>query len=139
MPEIISCRTGLDSPDLDCTDRSLGLGQLYVSNLGRELACADSASNAVSDAKGRVPAFNLTLAITAVFAGAAAFAPSFGWLCCALFWVGTGIGGSMPTDGTLYVVTVGLIASGADLIPGLRFLENVPKTRHYLLTALSVL
>ncbi|GAA5988837.1 hypothetical protein JCM10908_006191 [Rhodotorula pacifica] len=72
-----------------------------------------------SDAKGRVPAFNLTLAITAVFAGAAAFAPSFGWLCCALFWVGTGVGGSMPTDGTL-------------------FLENVPKTRHYLLTALSV-
>ncbi|KWU45077.1 MFS general substrate transporter [Rhodotorula sp. JG-1b] len=72
-----------------------------------------------SDAKGRVPAFNLTLAITAVFAAAAAFAPSFGWLCCALFWVGTGIGGSMPTDGTL-------------------FLENVPKTRHYLLTALSV-
>ncbi|POY76307.1 hypothetical protein BMF94_0502 [Rhodotorula taiwanensis] len=72
-----------------------------------------------SDAKGRVPAFNLTLAITAVFALAAAFAPSFGWLCCALFWVGTGVGGSMPTDGTL-------------------FLENVPKTRHYLLTALSV-
>ncbi|GAA5862448.1 hypothetical protein JCM3774_002521 [Rhodotorula dairenensis] len=72
-----------------------------------------------SDAKGRVPAFNLTLAITAVFAGAAAFAPSFAWLCFALFWVGTGIGGSMPTDGTL-------------------FLENVPKTRHYLLTALSV-
>ncbi|BGP56209.1 hypothetical protein JCM8202_002100 [Rhodotorula sphaerocarpa] len=72
-----------------------------------------------SDAKGRVYAFNLTLAITAVFATAAAFAPSFGWLCFALFWVGTGVGGSMPTDGTL-------------------FLENVPKTQHYLLTALSV-
>lgn len=56
---------------------------------------------AVSDAKGRVYAFNLTLAITAVFATAAAFAPSFGWLCFALFWVGTGVGGSMPTDGTL--------------------------------------
>ena len=86
----------------------------FVSGTEREHACADAASNAVSDAKGRVPAFNLTLAITAVFAGAAAFAPSFGWLCCALFWVGTGIGGSMPTDGTLYVARQVFSASMAN-------------------------
>ncbi|BGP00472.1 hypothetical protein NBRC10513v2_006274 [Rhodotorula toruloides] len=72
-----------------------------------------------SDAKGRVPAFNLTLCVTAVFSMAAAFAPSFGMLCLALFLLGTGVGGSMPTDGTL-------------------FLENVPRSSHYLLTALSV-
>ncbi|GEM12452.1 MFS transporter [Rhodotorula toruloides] len=72
-----------------------------------------------SDAKGRVPAFNLTLCVTAVFGMAAAFAPSFGTLCLALFLLGTGVGGSMPTDGTL-------------------FLENVPRSSHYLLTALSV-
>ncbi|GAA6041511.1 hypothetical protein JCM8097_001915 [Rhodosporidiobolus ruineniae] len=72
-----------------------------------------------SDAKGRVPAFNLTLLLTAVFGLASAFAPSFGWLCFALFLLGTGVGGSMPTDGTL-------------------FIENLPKTSHYLLTALSV-
>ncbi|GAA5828757.1 hypothetical protein JCM3770_004695, partial [Rhodotorula araucariae] len=72
-----------------------------------------------SDAFGRVPAFNLTICFTAVFGIASAFAPSFGWLCTALFCLGTGVGGSMPTDGTL-------------------FLENTPKTKHYLLTALSV-
>ncbi|GAA5866253.1 hypothetical protein JCM1840_004056 [Sporobolomyces johnsonii] len=72
-----------------------------------------------SDARGRVAAFNLTLLLTSVFGLASAFAPNFGTLCFALFWLGTGVGGSMPTDGTL-------------------FLENVPKTRHYLLTALSV-
>ncbi|GAA5955345.1 hypothetical protein JCM21900_005777 [Sporobolomyces salmonicolor] len=72
-----------------------------------------------SDVRGRVAAFNLTLLLTSVFGLASAFAPNFGTLCFALFWLGTGVGGSMPTDGTL-------------------FLENVPKTRHYLLTALSV-
>ncbi|GAA5995852.1 uncharacterized protein JCM10292_004787 [Rhodotorula paludigena] len=72
-----------------------------------------------SDAFGRVPAFNLTICVTSVFGIGSAFAPSFGWLCFALFCMGTGVGGSMPTDGTL-------------------FLENTPKTKHYLLTALSV-
>ncbi|GAA6007178.1 hypothetical protein JCM10207_001534 [Rhodosporidiobolus poonsookiae] len=72
-----------------------------------------------SDARGRLPAFNLTLCLTAIFGLASAFAPSFGWLCFALFLLGTGVGGSMPTDGTL-------------------FLENIPKTSHFLLTGLSV-
>ncbi|GAA5864177.1 hypothetical protein JCM8547_001280 [Rhodosporidiobolus lusitaniae] len=72
-----------------------------------------------SDAHGRLPAFNLTLFLTAIFGLASAFAPSFGWLCFALFLLGTGVGGSMPTDGTL-------------------FLENIPQTHHYLLTGLSV-
>ncbi|KAK4052685.1 hypothetical protein OIV83_001972 [Microbotryomycetes sp. JL201] len=49
-----------------------------------------------SDAQGRTPAFNFTLLLTSLF----------------------GVGGSMPTDGTL-------------------FLENVPRSSHYLLTALS--
>lgn len=40
-------------------------------------------------------------------------------LCLTLFLLGTGVGGSMPTDGTL-------------------FLENLPKRKQYLLTALSV-
>ncbi|GAA5891536.1 hypothetical protein JCM6882_004503 [Rhodosporidiobolus microsporus] len=72
-----------------------------------------------SDAHGRLPAFNLTLCLTSIFGILSAFAPSFGWLCFALFLLGTGVGGSMPTDGTL-------------------FLENLPKTSHYLLTGLSV-
>ncbi|BGP19080.1 hypothetical protein JCM10213v2_007167 [Rhodosporidiobolus nylandii] len=72
-----------------------------------------------SDARGRLPAFNLTLLLASVFGLASAFAPSFGWLCFALFLLGTGVGGSMPTDGTL-------------------FLENIPKTSHFLLTGLSV-
>ncbi|GAA5903456.1 MFS transporter [Sporobolomyces salmoneus] len=72
-----------------------------------------------SDARGRLPAFNLTLCFTAVFGISSAFSPNFPTLCLALFLLGTGVGGSMPTDGTL-------------------FLENIPKTSHYLLTALSV-
>ncbi|KAM0786773.1 hypothetical protein ACM66B_002208 [Microbotryomycetes sp. NB124-2] len=71
-----------------------------------------------SDAQGRTPAFNFTLLLTSLFGIASSFAPSFHWLCFALFWLGTGVGGSMPTDGTL-------------------FLENVPRSSHYLLTALS--
>jgi hypothetical protein len=54
-----------------------------------------------SDAKGRLPAFNLTLFVTAVFGIASAFSPNFPTLCLSLFCLGTGVGGSMPTDGTL--------------------------------------
>ncbi|KAI5477168.1 MFS transporter [Pseudohyphozyma bogoriensis] len=71
-----------------------------------------------SDAKGRSPAFHLTLCVTSVFGLLSAAAPTFPLLCLGLFGLGTGVGGSMPTDGTL-------------------FLENIPKTHHFLLTALS--
>lgn len=54
-----------------------------------------------SDSQGRTTAFNLTLLLTSIFGLASAFAPSFAWLCIALFGLGTGVGGSMPTDGTL--------------------------------------
>lgn len=89
------------------------MGQVRASNLTCGLFTD-------SDSQGRTPAFNLTLLLTSIFGLATAFAPSFFWLCFALFWLGTGVGGSMPTDGTL-------------------FLENIPKTSHYLLTALSAL
>ena len=56
-----------------------------------------------SDSQGRTPAFNFTLLLTAVFGILSAFAPTFPWLCLALFGLGTGVGGSMPTDGTLCV------------------------------------
>lgn len=58
--------------------------------------------------------------MTSVFGLLCGFSPSFEVLCFLLFCLGTGVGGSMPTDGML-------------------FLENIPKTRHYLLTALSFL
>lgn len=72
-----------------------------------------------ADAYGRRGPFNGTLFMTAIFGLLTGFAPSFSWLCLSLFGLGMGVGGSMPTDGTL-------------------FLENIPKTRHYLLTSLSV-
>lgn len=68
---------------------------------------------------GRKNAFNATLLITAVFGLFSSFAPSFPTLCLSLFLLGTGVGGSMPTDGTI-------------------FLESLPQRKHYLLTALSV-
>jgi MFS family permease len=72
-----------------------------------------------SDSFGRVRAFNGTLLLTAFFGISACFANSFAVLCCCFFGLGLGVGGSMPTDGTL-------------------FLENLPNEYHYLLTALSV-
>ncbi|KAG8719743.1 hypothetical protein FRC08_002103 [Ceratobasidium sp. 394] len=72
-----------------------------------------------SDVVGRRMAFNLTLAFTGLFGVLACFASSFRSLCFFLFLLGTAVGGSMPTDGTL-------------------FLENVPKRKQYLLTGLSL-
>ncbi|ORY24113.1 major facilitator superfamily domain-containing protein [Naematelia encephala] len=73
----------------------------------------------VSDLLGRALPFNSTLFLTAVFGIGASFAPSFGVLCIWMFLLGSAVGGSMPTDGTL-------------------FLENLPHSKQYLLTLLSV-
>ncbi|CAO1614015.1 unnamed protein product [Sympodiomycopsis kandeliae] len=72
-----------------------------------------------SDTYGRRDAFNGTLTIVAIFGTLTAFANNFLILCICLFLLGLGLGGSMPTDGTL-------------------FMENLPKRKQYLLTALSV-
>lgn len=72
-----------------------------------------------SDTYGRRDAFNGTLSIVAIFGILTGLATSFSVLCLLLFFLGTALGGSMPTDGTL-------------------FMENLPKRKQYLLTALSV-
>ncbi|KAF9054830.1 major facilitator superfamily domain-containing protein [Panaeolus papilionaceus] len=72
-----------------------------------------------SDLMGRSAAFNATLFFTSVFGITASFSSSFTSLCFSLFLLGTAIGGSMPTDGTL-------------------LLEHMPKSKQYLVTALSV-
>ena len=66
-----------------------------------------------------MPAFNLTLLVTSIFGVLSAFAPSFPLLCLVFAGLGLGVGGAMPTDSTL-------------------FLENLPPSKHYMLTALSV-
>ncbi|KAK0538251.1 hypothetical protein OC834_000494 [Tilletia horrida] len=71
-----------------------------------------------SDTYGRLPSFTYTLAITTLFAIILPFSPSFSFLCFSLFLLGSGLGGSMPTDGTI-------------------FLENTPKSKQYLTVALS--
>ncbi|TFK26851.1 MFS general substrate transporter [Coprinopsis marcescibilis] len=72
-----------------------------------------------SDLMGRITAFNATLLLTAVFGILASLSNSFATLCIALFLLGSSVGGSMPTDGTL-------------------LLEHMPKSKQYLVTALSV-
>ncbi|KAH7101221.1 MFS general substrate transporter [Auriculariales sp. MPI-PUGE-AT-0066] len=72
-----------------------------------------------SDFLGRTTAFNLTLCFTTIFGIIASFMPSFKTLAFSLFLLGSSVGGSMPTDGTL-------------------LLEQLPKAKHYLLTAMSV-
>ncbi|KAN0074636.1 Major facilitator superfamily domain containing protein [Tylopilus felleus] len=72
-----------------------------------------------SDLVGRSAAFNATLFFTALFGMLASFATSFWSLCVLLFFLGSAVGGSMPTDGTL-------------------LLEHMPKGKEYMVTALSV-
>ncbi|KAF9543339.1 MFS general substrate transporter [Agrocybe pediades] len=72
-----------------------------------------------SDLVGRSAAFNGTLFFTSLFGLLASFANSFPTLCVALFFLGSSVGGSMPTDGTL-------------------LLEHMPKDKQYLVTALSI-
>ncbi|KAL1729666.1 major facilitator superfamily domain-containing protein [Schizophyllum commune] len=72
-----------------------------------------------SDLFGRSTAFNATLFFTALFGILASLAGSFTQLCIVLFFLGSSVGGSMPTDGTL-------------------LLEHMPDGKQYLVTALSV-
>ncbi|KAI0346052.1 MFS general substrate transporter [Trametopsis cervina] len=72
-----------------------------------------------SDLMGRTTAFNATLFLTSVFGILASLANTFPTLCIALFLLGSAVGGSMPTDGTL-------------------LLEHMPNGKQYLVTALSV-
>ncbi|KAI1790173.1 MFS general substrate transporter [Ganoderma leucocontextum] len=74
---------------------------------------------ACSDLMGRTTAFNATLFLTSLFGIFASVANTFAWLCIALFFLGSAVGGSMPTDGTL-------------------LLEHMPNGKQYLVTALSV-
>ncbi|KAJ3067429.1 hypothetical protein HDU98_009353 [Podochytrium sp. JEL0797] len=73
----------------------------------------------VSDMIGRKPAFVITLALGAIFGGAAAFAPNFAVYAVLLAFMGVGIGGNLPLDGTL-------------------FLEFIPRERQSLLMMLSI-
>lgn len=72
-----------------------------------------------SDIYGRRPAFNLTLLLTSVFAFVSGFAPTFPALCVLLGFMGFGLGGNLPCDGSL-------------------FLEFLPAKKQKLLTLLSV-
>ncbi|EGN93976.1 hypothetical protein SERLA73DRAFT_63470, partial [Serpula lacrymans var. lacrymans S7.3] len=72
-----------------------------------------------SDLMGRSTAFNATLFFTSLFGILSSFARSYWLLCVLLFFLGSAVGGSMPTDGTL-------------------LLEHMPKGKQYLVTALSV-
>ncbi|KAJ7701373.1 major facilitator superfamily domain-containing protein [Mycena rosella] len=72
-----------------------------------------------SDLLGRSTAFNATLFFTAFFGILASFSWSFTSLCFLLFLLGSAVGGSMPTDGTLLI-------------------EHMPGPKLYLVTALSL-
>ncbi|KAF8339969.1 major facilitator superfamily domain-containing protein [Cantharellus anzutake] len=94
------------------------IGWLSTSMFGGMMIGAVGWGNS-SDVLGRRFAFNATLVLSAIFGFLVSIAPTYSLLCVSLFLLGTAIGGSIPTDGTL-------------------FLENVPKRKRYLLTMLSV-
>ncbi|KAH9964760.1 major facilitator superfamily domain-containing protein, partial [Russula compacta] len=72
-----------------------------------------------SDLMGRSTAFNATLFFTSLFGVFSSLATTFPMLCASLFFLGSAVGGSLPTDGTL-------------------LLEHMPRGKEYLVTALSV-
>ncbi|KAF8322590.1 MFS general substrate transporter [Clavulina sp. PMI_390] len=72
-----------------------------------------------SDVLGRRVAFNATLVLSSLFGLVVSISPSFTVLAASLLLLGSAVGGSIPTDGTLFV-------------------ENLPKRKHWLLTFLSV-
>lgn len=72
-----------------------------------------------SDVLGRRIPFNVTLLIAAVFGIWSAYARTWGWVCFFYAALGSGVGGSLPVDGAL-------------------FLEFLPDASSSLLTMLSV-
>ncbi|POS85064.1 hypothetical protein EPUL_003361, partial [Erysiphe pulchra] len=72
-----------------------------------------------SDIMGRRIAFNITLFIAGVFGASVGAAPTWPVVCVIYFALGTGVGGSLPVDGAL-------------------FLEFLPNTSGRLLTLMSI-
>ena len=97
-------------------DRWIGL---LSSSTFAGMMLGSMAWGAIADAYGRHYAFSRTLVVTAVFGALLSVSPGFAWACLWCFCLGTGVGGSMPTDGTF-------------------FLESLPRHKQYWLTALSV-
>ena len=98
------------------TDRLIGIAS---SSIFVGMFIGSLAWGSISDSYGRRAAFNITLLIAAIFGSLSAFSASFTVLCLLLFCVGTGVGGSMPTDSSNLV-------------------ENLPVRKHSYVTALSV-
>ncbi len=69
----------------------------------------------LSDIAGRTLPFNATLFLTAVSGIMASYAPTFAILCMWMFLLGSAVGGSMPTDGTLFLG--GLSEAGRKALP----------------------
>ncbi|KAI8983735.1 major facilitator superfamily domain-containing protein [Pilobolus umbonatus] len=72
-----------------------------------------------SDRHGRKTPYIFTLLVAAIFGTLASLTTNFISLCICLLFLGFGIGGNIPNDGTLY-------------------LEFLPEEYHYLLTFMSV-
>ncbi|KAI9013411.1 major facilitator superfamily domain-containing protein [Phycomyces nitens] len=100
----------------DVSDRWIGIlsSSLFTGMMGGAFFWGS-----YSDSCGRRTPYTMTLAITSFFGILSSVSFSFWSLCLMLFFVGFGVGGNMPTDGTLY-------------------LEFLPKEQHYLLTFMSV-
>ncbi len=64
-----------------------------------------------SDVIGRRIPFNATLGLTGVFGLLGSWVGSFGGLCVVMMLVGSAVGGSMPTDGTLFLGELGCAVS----------------------------
>ncbi|KAI9352814.1 major facilitator superfamily domain-containing protein [Obelidium mucronatum] len=98
------------------SETEMGVGSSFVM-LGMMVGSA--VWGVLSDVIGRKPAFTLTLLITAVFGFWAASAQNFAQFYWRLFMLGTGVGGNLPIDGSL-------------------FLEFVPASHGNLMTLLSL-
>lgn len=81
--------------------------------------CRVSLNSRISANFSRRLAWNATLVIGGIFGVVAGAAPTFEVLCLFIAFIGFGVGGNLPVDGTM-------------------FIEFIPGKHQYLLTLLSV-
>ncbi|KAJ3129659.1 hypothetical protein HK100_008491 [Physocladia obscura] len=97
-------------------ESEMGLGSTFVF-LG--MMVGSSAWGMLSDVIGRKPAFTMTLFVASLGGFLAAESTSFSQFYTRLFFLGTGVGGNLPVDGSL-------------------FIEFVPPSHTHLVTLLSL-
>ncbi|KAH7926360.1 MFS general substrate transporter [Leucogyrophana mollusca] len=94
----------------------------------------------LADVIGRKISFNITLFIAGLFGLAAGGAPNFVTFSCLMAFMGFGVGGNLPVDGTHARHVSFWKSNPTELcnLTGALYLEHIPQSHQWTLTLLSV-